>query len=249
MSDVDRDELSLALATLEAPRARSGFREKLRRRLIMVAQTELQPRPRQRWFAFRIAPRYAFAAAALVAAAGASSGIAAASSLPGEPAFGLKVAIEQVELAFAFDDAAKVAVLARQSERRLDELARTTQRPDKAPTASTTYEQTVEKFTSAVDHLQAAPPDHKREAAREVAESAAAKHVAVLQALKQRLPSPGIDRALERAKELEAHAKQQGPRPSPSPSASPSPTRSASPRASPTPSPRPTATPTSSPRR
>lgn len=232
----EHDDLEAAISGLGQPRPRAEFRAQLRHRVIMVAQHELRPRPR-RAAPFVVAPRFALAAALLVAVIGASGGIAAAASLPGDPAFVVKMAIEQVELALATDDTGRVAVLARQSERRLDELAKSTTTRPAAPTTSAQYEAAVEQFRAAVDRLVAAPSDDKREAARAVAERAAAKHVAVLEALRQRHDTPGLDRALERAREIEARAKDHDrkrgdndERPSASPARSPSPRPAASPR-------------------
>ena len=244
MKAPEHDDLAVAISAADQPRARDEFRAQLRRRVIMVAQHELRT-PQRRAARFVVAPRFALAAALLAAVIGASGGIAAAASLPGDPAFAVKMAIEQVEIALATDDAARVEVLARQSERRLDELAKTTTaRPATAPTTSAQYQTAVEQFRAAVDKLVVAPSDDKREAARVVAERAAAKHIAVLEALRQRHDTPGLERALEQAHEIEERAKDAKDKNRKRPaneqrvSPSPSPSRSPSPRPSPSASPR-----------
>jgi hypothetical protein len=144
-------------------------------------------------------------AATLVAMLLGSAGVAAAGSLPGDPAFALKRAAEEVELALAPDHDAKVRVLAAQAERRLDELGRTASRSDKAPTASTEYEAAVKRLAAAVAALRTAPAGERREAVEQVVEAARDKHVQVLEELKERLPDEakrGIERAIEQQKQI-----------------------------------------------
>lgn len=228
------------------PEMREEFRKKLRAELVneAVALAE-ERRLRRRSFAehFRwwlAGPRFRTIAvtASLIAVLLAGTGVAAAGSLPGDPGFGLKRAAEQVELALAPTDDAKVKVLATQAERRLDELAQTITRRDKAPTASAEYEAAVTRFAAAVEALRAAEPGQKHEAVEQVVEAARDKHVPVLEELRGRLPEEaqqGIDRAIEEHDRL-APAGGPGERPkSPGPRGSAEPARTPQPRETPRP--------------
>ena len=209
------EELSDIIATVEAPRPRKRFRTDLRRALLATAASEwtattAEPATRRWWFALptTAAPRYALAFAVVMLAIFSASGVAAASSLPGDVTYSLKLAYEQVELALASDDAVKVEVLAHQADRRLDELNRVSNtRPEQAPTASAAYLETVARFEAAVVALKGAAPADKEEAAVDVAVTAAEKHIAILEQLKARHDTPGIDNALQQARDLEQTAK------------------------------------------
>lgn len=204
----EEDELGEAIASVDAPPARDAFRSGLRSALLTAAASEWSeprpaPRPTLSW-----APRFAVSLAVIVAVAFGATGAAAASSLPGDTTYPVKLAFEQVEFALALDDAARVEVLTRQADRRLDELNRVAeQRPQSAPMASASYQVTVEKFQAAVDALRAAPADEKHDRALEVADAAAQKHVEVLEAIQRRSDAPGIEKALEQARELGRHTK------------------------------------------
>src|SRR6266542_977426 len=107
------------------------------------------------------------------------AGSAAANSLPGDPAFGLKRAIESVQLALTFDDNAKLKLLAEQAERRLTELSTlAAQRAASAPAASAEYTNAVDRFNDAIDALRGKPDadEDKRSEAEEVANAARARH-------------------------------------------------------------------------
>ena len=211
-----REDLADAISTVEAPRARKRFRTDLRRALIATAASEWtatsQPQSQRRrpWVALpsSAAPRYALAFAVVMLAIFTAGGVAAASSLPGDVTYSLKLAYEEVELTLASDDAARVEVLARQADRRLEELNQVSaSRPEQAPTASAAYLETVAKFEAAVVALKGAAPADKEDAAVDVAVTAAEKHIAILEQLKARHDTPGIDNALQQAKELEQKAK------------------------------------------
>jgi hypothetical protein len=162
-------------------------------------------------------------AATLVAVLIAGAGTAAAGSIPGDPTFALKQAAEQVELAFAPTEEAKVQVLAAQAQRRLDELARTSDHLEKAPTASVAYEAAVARFAAAVEALRAAEPGTKHDAVEQVVEAAHDKHIEVLEVLKDRLPAPAqekIERAIEEHEKL-SPGKPERPRPSERPAGAP----------------------------
>ena len=180
------------------PHMRDEFRKQLRARVMNEAVTVLAQRRRERpWLAW-LRPALAVGLAAFVLFAGA--GVAAAGSLPGDPAFGLKRAIEDVRVALTLDDVDKLKALAELTDKRLDDLQRVADRSDKAPTASEEYAQAVARFRAAVDALRQAAPADKREAADQVADTAREKHEAVLLDLKDRVPEnarESLDRAIE----------------------------------------------------
>lgn len=217
---------------LPRPAARSEFRKRLRAELmneaVMLAEERRMRRPTGlALLVMRLRPLAV--AAAIVVFAVAGSGVAAAGSLPGDLAYGLKRAAEEVELALAADDGTRVRVLTTQAERRLDELGKSASRSDKAPTASAEYQAAVQRLATAVAALRTAEPGEKREAAEQVVEAAKDKHVQVLETLRERLPQNAqekIDRAIEQHKKIEEE------RPAPKPSDRPrnTPPGKASPR-------------------
>lgn len=193
------------MSRLPGPRMRDEFRAELRNRLILEAQTALAPRPRgTAWTSLlrRSFTRPALAAmvAAIVLLAG--TGSAAAGSLPGDPGFGLKRAIEDLQVNLTFDDVQRIQLLAQLADRRLAELQLVAEHEDRAPTASEQYAQAVAKFRAAVDALQQAAPQDKAEKAQDVAEAAREKHDAIIEDLAPRVTEKAKD-ALERAQEEE----------------------------------------------
>ncbi|HZP97380.1 MAG TPA: DUF5667 domain-containing protein [Candidatus Limnocylindria bacterium] len=135
---------------------------------------------------------------ALVAGAG---GSAAASSLPGDPAFAVKRAVEAAQVALASDDATRLDVLVAQADRRLGDLQTiATTRPAALATATDEYEGAVSRLDAALTNTLAQAPTAARAAAVARATAASAEHIAELQALAARLPAqaqPGIQRAIE----------------------------------------------------
>ena len=213
---------------LPRPTVREEFRRRLRSDLMNEAAALAEERRGRRSFAERfltvmtVRLRPIAVAAVVVAVLLAGTGVAAAGSLPGDPAFALKRAAEGVELAFALDDGTKVRVLAAQAERRLEELGRTASRPEKAPTASAEYEAAVRRLAVAVATLRTAEPGAKRDAVERVVEAARDKHVQVLEELKQRLPEnaqEGVDRAIEQHEKIKQN--ERGPRSTDRPGAAP----------------------------
>src|SRR5207245_353799 len=79
--------------------------------------------------------RPALAAGAVTLAVITVAGTVAASSLAGDPLFGVKRATEEVAFTFTFDDVARVQLLSDLTDRRLAELSEATrERPAAAPT-------------------------------------------------------------------------------------------------------------------
>jgi uncharacterized protein DUF5667 len=183
------------------PRMRDEFRSELRAKLIAEAQTVLDPHARRgtAWTSW-LRPALGVGVAALVLIAGA--GTAAASSLPGDPAFALKKAVEDLQVTLTFDDVQRVQLLAQLADRRLDELQKVANSADKAPTASEEYAEAVTRFRAAVDAMQRAAPQDKADAAQGVADAARDKHDAVLDVIEDKVPEQAKP-ALERAKEEE----------------------------------------------
>lgn len=189
------------------PKMRDEFRRELRARLIAEAQTALAPRARRgtAW-AFRgtawtfLRPLAAIGLAVLVLLG--SGGTAAAGSVPGDPAFGLKRAFEELQVNLTADDVQKLQLLAQLADRRLEDLQKVADRPDRAPTASEEYAAAVARFRAAVDALQQAAPADKADRAQDVADAAREKHETIVDQLEQRVPDSAKD-ALERAREEE----------------------------------------------
>jgi len=173
---------------LERPVMREQFRKELRGRLMSEAVAVLAPRPSRFSSPAILRPALAAAAVLVLVFAGATS--AAASSLPGDPLYAVKRAGEDVRLALTFDDVARTQLLSELTDRRLEELAEIVKkRPSSASTATQEYADAVNNFANALDELRAASSDDKRAAAQALAEAAHAKHKAVLDAVKDRLPA------------------------------------------------------------
>lgn len=194
---------------LPRPEPRAEFRKRLRAQLMNEAVALAEQRRSRRGWSFSLLAhrlRPLAVGAVLVAVLAGGAGVAAAGSLPGDVAFPLKRAAEQVELALARGDEARVEVLAAQAQRRLDELQRASaDRPERAPTASEQYAAAVTRFRAAVDALRAAEPQDKRKKVEQVIETAHEKHVQVLEQLKDRVPQPAkkeIERALEEQEKI-----------------------------------------------
>ena len=185
---------------LPEPKIRDEFRRELRARLMQEAAVTLVPKRRDTAWTAWLRPAFAAGLAALVLIVGAGS--AAANSLPGDAAFPLKRAIEEVRVALTFDDVERVRVLAEIADQRLSELEKVASRDDKSPTASDEYAQAVARFRAAVDALQQAAPEEKSEAAQNVADAAREKHEFILERLKDRLSDTAKD-AVDRATEEE----------------------------------------------
>ena len=174
-------------ALLERPVMREAFRKELRGRLMSEAVVALAPSRGQFSFPLMLRPALAAAAILVLVFAGATS--AAASSIPGDPLYGLKRATEDVRLALTFDDLARTQLLSELTDRRLEELAAVAKRrPSSAPTATQEYADAVNNFANALDRLRDADSEDKRNAAQALAEAARAKHKAVLDAVKNELP-------------------------------------------------------------
>jgi hypothetical protein len=194
---------------LPRPEPRDAFKRALRAQLMAQAPTVLAPRETA-WSRFGglMLLRPALAAAAVVLILAAGAGKAAAGSLPGDFAYPLKSAAEQLQLAFAVDDTTRLRVLADLADHRLAELtAAVSTRPAAAPTATDEYAAAVARFTAAVDALRGKPGASidTQTAAEDVVDAAHDKHEAVLDELQKTAPAAaqdGLDRARKEADKL-----------------------------------------------
>ena len=196
---------------LPRPEPRDAFKRALRAQLMAQAPAMLARRETA-WSRFRVVqvsimrPALAVAAVVLILIAGA--GKAAADSLPGDLAFGLKTAAEQLQLALALDDTTRLGLLSEDADHRLAELTRAiTSRPQAAPTATAEYAAAVARLAAAVDELRGRPGTSadQRTAAQDVVDAARAKHEAVLDELEKTAPAeaqPGLERAREETDKL-----------------------------------------------
>ena len=222
------------------PKLRDEFRKELRARLMQQAPLVLAPRRENAWTFLR--PVMAVGLAGLVLLAGA--GTAAAGSVPGDPAFGLKKAFEDLQVTLTFDDVGRVQVLAQIADRRLEELQLVADRDDKTTTAaSEEFAAAVARFRAAVDAVQQAAPQDKQAkstAVQNLVDAARDKHEAVLDEVQQTVGSDQAKDAIERAKDEEnkdtadeQKDKGKDPNKTPRPSRTPAPHRTQSPLLSP----------------
>jgi hypothetical protein len=185
------------------PRLREEFRRELRARLMQEAVTALAPRPRGTAWTTLLRPALGVGLAGILLVAGA--GTAAAGSVPGDFAFPLKKAFENVQVALTFDDVQRVTLLGQIADRRLAELQNVADRSDesRAPTASEEFAAAVARFRAAVDAVQNAAPEAKSDAVQDLVEAAREKHEAVLDEVQEKIDNEKAQEAIERAKDTE----------------------------------------------
>ena len=223
---------------LPRPKPREAFKRSLRVQLMAQAPSVLAPREStwSRMSGSFLGPalRPAMVTAVIALLVFASAGKAAADSLPGDPAFGLKVAAEQLQLALALDDTTRLRLLAEQADHRLAELAEAVStRPSAAPIATDADAAAIQRFTEALAALQRTPGTSadKQTAADDVVDAAHAKHEAVLDELEKTAPASaqqGLERAREEADKLHPFgrpARTSEPSDTPQASDTPEPTR------------------------
>ena len=191
------------MTRMPEPKIRDEFRRELRARLMQEAVTALAPRPRGTAWTFLLRPALGVGLAGLLLVAGA--GTAAAGSVPGDFAFPLKKAFENVQVALTFDDVQRVELLGRIADRRLADLQTVADRADEssAPTASEEFAAAVARFRAAVDAVQQAAPEDKSDAVQELVDAAREKHEAVLDEVQRKIDNERAHEAIERAKDTE----------------------------------------------
>ena len=198
-TDQELRELAADLARYRRLSAPPALRAQLRASLLAAPAAPLR-RPVFGWLRLP-ALRPVVAIGLVLALLAAGGGSAAASSLPGDPAFGLKRALEEVQVALAPDDATRLDTLVTQSDRRLGDLETAAAgRPSATAPATDEYRAAVGRLDAALATLIARPATPASAAAVARASAASADHLAALQALAARLPAsaqPGIQRAIE----------------------------------------------------
>lgn len=213
-------EYAERLARLRSITAPASLRRDLRGAIL--AAPYAPARRRDTAWTMRLRPVLAVLVVFAVLAGGAGS--AAAGSLPGDAAFGLKRAVEEVQVTLAPSDTARLDLLVAQSGRRLDELETLVSRGSGAVALGT------EEYTAALARVKQMlatvanePATSERDAAVARAQAAVAAHVARLEALAPKLPDSarqGIERAIEAGHGIGPDV---GPRKSAHPSVSPRP--------------------------
>jgi hypothetical protein len=146
----------------------------------------------------RLRPAFAIGLAGLALLFG--TGVAAANSVPGDLAFGVKRAAEEVRIALTFDDVERVRILADMTDERLVELEKVADSDEKSPAASEAYVEAVTRFRSAVDTLQEKAPQAQSDEAQVVVDESRDKHEVTLENLKSRVSDkakPNVERAIE----------------------------------------------------
>ena len=230
---------------LPRPEPREPFKRALRSQLMAQAATTLGRRETA-WMRFQrglLRPALALAAVMLLLVGGA--GRAAADSLPGDVAYPLKRAAEQVQLVFAIDDTTRLGILAEQADHRLAELAESIARHRPATsTAQRQYAEAIAELKKQVDAVRAQPSvsEDKKNAAEDIIDAVHLKHSAVLEQLGQQqgqndqTDKQDIENAKDESDKLHASdrpARTAEPSSQPEGARTPQPTRTVSPSRSP----------------
>ncbi|MDE3194569.1 MAG: hypothetical protein KGN00_12890, partial [Chloroflexota bacterium] len=206
MSENDRELEALAqdLARFRGVAAPSGLRTRVRAEIMAAPVAPLAPKG-ARWLG---ALRPLLAGVLVVAVLAAGAGSAAAGSLPGDPAFPLKRAVENVQVALAANDAARLDLLTDQLDRRLTELETVaTRHPSSVAVAMSEYEGALARVETEMAVVAREPESAGRDAAIARATAAAQEQIARLRALEATLPAAarsGIERAIEAQQRIES---------------------------------------------
>ncbi len=251
--DRDLDVLAQDLARYRAIGAPAALRSRVRSE-IMSAPAVMRPAPRRGWLG---ALRPLLATLLVVAVLAATAGTAAAGSLPGDPAFGLKRAVEDVQVALTTDDVARLDVLSGLVDRRLGELEALSARgTDRIAAAMDEYAAALARMERQLEIVTLGRPSTARDAAIARATAASDEHIARLRTLEEKLPSaaqPGLERAIDAQQRI--RGSDRGPASPRTPNGSGEPAATSRPGASPGGAPgagpgnAPTARPTSAPTR
>lgn len=200
----DLQEYAERLARFRSIEAPASLRRDLRGAIL--AAPYVPARRRDNAWTMRLRPVLAVLVSFALLAGGAGS--AAAGSLPGDTAFGLKRAVEDVQVAIAPDDTARLDLLVALTGRRLDELETlVSQRSGAVGVGTAEYADALARVQQMLTTLANEPATSQRDAAIERAEVAVAAHVVRLEALATKLPEAaqqGIERAIDAGKGIGA---------------------------------------------
>jgi hypothetical protein len=218
-SDRELDDLAIDLARYSAVAAPAALRARVRAE-IMAAPVPSPAAP-SGWLGLL---RPLVAAALVIAVLAAAGASAAAGSLPGDPGFAIKRAVEDVQVTLSADETARLGVLSDQLDRRLADLeAIAAHRPGALSVALDEFAAALARVEAqlAVVAQQRATP--ARDAAMVRATATAEDHIARLSALGATLPAtavPGIERAIDAQQRI--HGEDRAPQ---TPGTTASPTR------------------------
>lgn len=180
---------------------RPEFRAELRSSLLAGPVSLESPRASRLGWSRVFAVRPALAAIFILVLLATAGGVAAASSLPGDPAYGLKRAVEEVQVTLTSDDIVRLDTLVTQSDRRLADLETLVARRSSAIGFGTDeYAAAAVRVDDVLGRVVASPASSQRDAALARASAASTDHLARLEALATRLPEAaqrGIQRAIE----------------------------------------------------
>ena len=218
--DDELERFARRIRAYEQPRASDALRRELRASLLAAP---VAPRTSPSLWVRLGVLRPVLAAVVVLALLVGAGGSAAASSLPGDAAYGLKRAVEETQLALTFDDATALTTLVALSDRRLAELQTAgATRPSAIPAATEEYLAMVARVDAAIANASALPRTAARDTAIARAATMSAAHIARLEALATRLPESaqaGIARAIEA--QTTVHGRTRGSAPSPAETARP----------------------------
>ena len=180
---------------------RPEFRAELRSSLLAAPVSLESPRASRLGWSRIFAVRPALAAIFILVLLATAGGVAAASSLPGDPAYGLKRAVEEVQVTLTSDDIVRLDTLVTESDRRLADLETLVARRSSAIGFGTDeYAAAAVRVDDVLGRVVASPASSQRDAALARASAASTDHLARLEALATRLPEAaqrGIQRAIE----------------------------------------------------
>jgi hypothetical protein len=196
----DLERLAQAVRETEPPALDPARRARIRQRVLTA---DIAPRHTlgAGWWS-----RLAFAAV-LVLIVSVALGRAAAASLPGDPAFVLKIEAERLQLLFSPDLYRRLDNTLHHADRRLDELEALSRRDAaRLSVAADAYNRTLEDVRVAFETMAASDHSDRARAFDEV-RTDLDRHVSKLTEL-QRVSDGDVERALEKAREVEARVKE-----------------------------------------
>lgn len=205
MSD-DLERLGRAIADAGAPPLDPERRARMRSRVLSAPILEPSARG-WRLARSRTAWQRVALAAAVLALFSIGLGGAASASLPGDPAFALKIQAEHVQLLFTGDLYRRLDRTLEQADRRLEELALIAkQDTNRLPLAADAYDRTLADVRDAVEAM-AASEHADRSRALDEARVKLDRHLTTLAEI-QRVADGDVERALEKARETDERVRE-----------------------------------------